>query len=127
MRAAIEVLGRIAPGKRGRRIAILGDMLELGPDAARLHQELALALIAASIDRVFTSGPLMQKLFDRLPKTMRGASAPDSATLEPLVLEALEDGDVVMVKGSNGSRMGQIVAALKERAAAPTLEPEPAG
>jgi UDP-N-acetylmuramoyl-tripeptide--D-alanyl-D-alanine ligase len=117
MRAAFDVLGAINPGgplgtARGRRIAALGDMLELGPQAPALHAGLAPALLAQPIDRVFTAGPLMRHLFDALPAARRGAHAETAgALIEPLTA-SLEDGDVVLVKGSLGSRMGQLVSAL---------------
>ncbi|MEX0590915.1 MAG: UDP-N-acetylmuramoylalanyl-D-glutamyl-2,6-diaminopimelate--D-alanyl-D-alanine ligase, partial [Xanthobacteraceae bacterium] len=62
MRAALDVLGQALIGKRGRRIAVLGDMLELGPDAKELHRGLAEAVIAAKVDVVFCVGPLMREL-----------------------------------------------------------------
>jgi UDP-N-acetylmuramoyl-tripeptide--D-alanyl-D-alanine ligase len=109
MRAAFAVLATV-PAKR--RIAILGDMLELGPDAAAMHEGLGASLEDARIDRVYCCGPNMKRLFDRLPAAMRGAHAADSAALEKIVLAAIADGDAAVVKGSLGSKMGRIVAAL---------------
>jgi UDP-N-acetylmuramoyl-tripeptide--D-alanyl-D-alanine ligase len=119
MRAALEVLGQAPVGLRGRRIAVLGDMLELGPDGARLHAELASALKDNGIDLVFAAGPLMKSLWQAIPLVNRGAYAGSAAELEPSVLGAVRAGDVVTVKGSNGSRTGHIVAALKARYAPP--------
>jgi UDP-N-acetylmuramoyl-tripeptide--D-alanyl-D-alanine ligase len=114
MSAALALLGQAPVTGRGRRIAVLGDMLELGDQGARLHRELA-AAAAANADLVFCSGPLMKNLWDALPASHRGAYAETSATLEPAVLEALQAGDAVMVKGSFGSKMGPIVKALERR------------
>ena len=115
MRAAIENLGRLPVEGRGRRIAVLGDMLELGPTGGELHKGLAEPLATNGIDMVFACGPLMKGLYESLPSAMRGAYAGDAAALEPLVLDAVRAGDVVTVKGSLGSRMGPIVKALTAR------------
>ncbi|MGE0253256.1 MAG: UDP-N-acetylmuramoyl-tripeptide--D-alanyl-D-alanine ligase [Alphaproteobacteria bacterium] len=112
MRAALAVLGETRTGAGGRRIAVLGDMLELGAHAALLHAGLAAAVEAAGVDLVFTAGPLMAELAEALPAAMRGHHAPDAAALLAHVRAALRDGDVVLVKGSNGSRMGPLAAAL---------------
>ncbi len=112
MRAAIEILSASEPGSGGRRIAILGDMLELGSGSPRLHAALAEPLHAGRIDLVFTAGPLMALLHEALPPAMRGARAPDAETLLPLATAAIRPGDVVVVKGSYGSRMGKVVEAL---------------
>jgi UDP-N-acetylmuramoyl-tripeptide--D-alanyl-D-alanine ligase len=114
-RAALAVLGMTAPGAGGRRLVALGDMLELGIDGPAAHAGLAEALIAAKVDQVFTAGPLMRHLHDALPAAMRGAHAENSAALAPLVASAAHTHDVVLVKGSAGSQMGAVVAALKGR------------
>jgi len=93
-------------------VAVLGDMLELGADAAQLHAGLARTLEANGIDRVFTSGPLMAALDAALPQCMRAAHAATPEQLLPIVLDAVQAGDVVLVKGSLGSRVGPIADAL---------------
>jgi UDP-N-acetylmuramoyl-tripeptide--D-alanyl-D-alanine ligase len=108
MRAALAVLGQTP----GRRLAVLGDMLELGEQARHLHAALAQSVERAAVDLVFTCGPHMARLHDALPPARRGAHAPDSAALVADVLDALRPGDVLLVKGSLGSRMASIVAAL---------------
>lgn len=113
MRAAFDVLSHITPEKGGQRIAVLGDMLELGAESDRLHERLASGLADAA-DRVFCCGPHMAALFAALPKGKRGAHAPDSRALAPLIAHEVRSGDVVLVKGSLGSRMAEIVAALVE-------------
>jgi UDP-N-acetylmuramoyl-tripeptide--D-alanyl-D-alanine ligase len=117
MRASFQVLAAAQPGPGGRRIAVLGDMLELGPDSPRLHAGLSEALIAARVDQVFTCGQYMARLYDALPATVRGAHAANSEQLVPMVRAAVNAGDVVVVKGSLGSRMGRIVDALLAGAA----------
>jgi UDP-N-acetylmuramoyl-tripeptide--D-alanyl-D-alanine ligase len=115
MRAALDVLGQAPLGRRGRRIAVLGDMLELGPDAEDLHRGLADAIAAAKVDVVFCAGPLMRALWEALPAAMRGGYAQSAAEIEAEVVAAVRGGDAIMVKGSNGSRMAPIVRTLAER------------
>jgi UDP-N-acetylmuramyl pentapeptide synthase len=119
MRAAIALLAQAEPGKEGRRIAVLGDMLELGEASAELHAGLAADLIAAKVDVAFLAGPRMKALDDALPAALRGGYAGTAAALEPIVAAAIADGDVIMVKGSNGSRMFGLVESLKTRFAEP--------
>lgn len=112
MRAAISVLASSQPTTGGRRLAVLGDMLELGETAPQLHAALARDLEAAEIDRVFCAGTDMKALDDALPAAMRGGYARTSDALTTAVLDEVHPGDVVMVKGSLGSRMAVIVDAL---------------
>jgi len=112
MRAALEVLAAALPRQGGRRIAVLGDMLELGPTGPELHASLAALIAAHRIDLVFTAGPLMAALDRALPPAVRGGHAESAEALAPLVAEAVKPGDVVAVKGSLGSRMGKVVEAL---------------
>jgi UDP-N-acetylmuramoyl-tripeptide--D-alanyl-D-alanine ligase len=112
MRAAFAVLASVAPGKGGRRIAILGDMLELGPDAAALHAGLAAPLEQAGIDLLLSCGPLMRNLHEALPARLRGAHEANSAALIAHLAGVLRAGDVVTVKGSLGSKMKPIVEAI---------------
>jgi UDP-N-acetylmuramoyl-tripeptide--D-alanyl-D-alanine ligase len=110
MAAAIGSLG-VRPAKR--RIVALTDMLELGPEAARFHADLAKPLESARVDLVFCAGLLMRALWDALPPTRRGGYAETAAELAPQIARAVEPGDVVMVKGSNGSRAGAMAQALE--------------
>jgi UDP-N-acetylmuramoyl-tripeptide--D-alanyl-D-alanine ligase len=114
MAAALALLGQRPVGARGRRIAVLGDMLELGPRGRALHRGLLAPVDAHAIDLVFCCGPLMRALWRALPAGRRGGYAEESAALEPQVLSAVGAGDVVMVKGSLGSRMAPIVKALQK-------------
>jgi UDP-N-acetylmuramoyl-tripeptide--D-alanyl-D-alanine ligase len=113
MAAAIAMLS----SAKSRRIAVLGDMLEMGPEAPRLHAELARPLNDAGVDLVFVSGPSMKALWEALPARRRGAYAKTSAELLPPLTSSLRSGDSVLVKGSNGSKMNVIVDALRGRGA----------
>ena len=113
MEAAINVLSV----KPGRRIAVLGDMFELGKDEIDMHAALSKPLEEAGVARVIVTGECMRALKGALPRAMRGAWVRDwEAALEALKQE-LEDGDVVLVKGSNGVGLGKLVTALKEESA----------
>src|SRR6202158_5917211 len=102
MRAAFEVLGQAPVGPRGRRIAVLGDMLELGREGAALHRDLAGPAEAAGIDLVFCAGPLMRSLWEALPAARRGGYAESAERIEAEVVAALRPGDAIMIKGSHG-------------------------
>jgi UDP-N-acetylmuramoyl-tripeptide--D-alanyl-D-alanine ligase len=115
MAAALALLSRAKPGKGGRRIAVLGDMLELGQHGASLHAGLAKELDANHVDVLYAAGPLMMNLWDETPESMRGAYAVNSADLRDGLLDSVQPGDVVMIKGSLGSRMGPLVDAIKAR------------
>jgi UDP-N-acetylmuramoyl-tripeptide--D-alanyl-D-alanine ligase len=115
MRAALNVLSQAAVGARGRRIAVLGDMLELGPTSPALHESLAEAVAANRIDLVYCCGPLMRSLWDALSAGKRGGYADSSASLEAQVISAIRAGDAIMIKGSLGLKMKTIVNALEER------------
>jgi UDP-N-acetylmuramoyl-tripeptide--D-alanyl-D-alanine ligase len=118
MAAALDLLGQTRPKGNGRRIAVLGDMLELGEEGLELHRGIAAPIAAARTDLVFLCGPQMSALWSALPQRIRGAYAENSAALAPQVTAALRAGDVVLVKGSFGSRMALIIDALKTREAA---------
>ena len=115
MRAAIALLGQAEIGSRGRRIAVLGDMLELGTAGPDLHRELVEPIRAHGIDLVFCCGPLMRALWEALPSERRGGYAEGADALEADVIAAIRPGDALMVKGSLGSRMGPIVKALERQ------------
>jgi len=115
MIAALNVLGQAEIGARGRRIAILGDMLELGPAGPDLHRGLADAVKVNNIDLVYCCGALMRNLWDALSPGKRGGYADNSAGLEAEVVAAIRAGDAIMVKGSLGSKMKLIVNALEKR------------
>ncbi|MBL4721006.1 MAG: UDP-N-acetylmuramoylalanyl-D-glutamyl-2, 6-diaminopimelate--D-alanyl-D-alanine ligase, partial [Alphaproteobacteria bacterium] len=111
MRAALTVLG--AAKTNGRRIAILGDMLELGPDSAALHARLSDTVEKNNIDLIFTIGADMTHLYEALPKSLAAGHAMASEDAASDIAASLTAGDVVMVKGSLGSRMSVIVDAIR--------------
>ena len=115
MRAALATLGLTPRTEFKRRVAVLGDMLELGGEGPRLHAELAEFIDGAGVDVVFACGELMGSLFEALPASRRGAYAKSAEELRSLLTDAVGAGDVIMVKGSLGSRMAPLVEALKQR------------
>jgi UDP-N-acetylmuramoyl-tripeptide--D-alanyl-D-alanine ligase len=117
MAAALAVLAEATPAPGGRRVAVLGDMLELGDAAERLHRKLAAALAAAAVDRVFLVGGAMAALDAALPAASRGGlwRSPEEAL--PALLDFLQPGDVVTVKGSYGVHVDRIVERLLAMAA----------
>jgi UDP-N-acetylmuramoyl-tripeptide--D-alanyl-D-alanine ligase len=112
IRAALAVL-RLQPATR--RIAVLGDMLELGDEGPAEHRALA-ADVAAAADCLFACGPLMGGLFTAVPEPMRVAHTQDSASLAPILAHSVAPGDAILIKGSLGSRMRVVVNALELRA-----------
>ena len=109
VRAALAVL-RLQ--RATRRLAVLGDMLELGDEAPAEHAGLAQEL-AETADQVFACGPLMRHLIAALPAGLPAQHTADSAALAPIVANAVRPGDAVLIKGSLGSRMRLIVSALE--------------
>ncbi|MEB8385733.1 UDP-N-acetylmuramoyl-tripeptide--D-alanyl-D-alanine ligase [Rhodobacteraceae bacterium KMM 6894] len=122
MIAALEVLAASTPRdgvgrvQKGRRVAILGDMLELGVDEAEMHRALADLPQISGLDVVHCVGPRMQALHSALPQAQRGHWAPDAATLASTVHTLIDAGDVVLVKGSKGSKVSGVVTALRQLA-----------
>lgn len=115
VRAALKVLARLPLGSRGKRIAVLGDMLELGDDAADMHAGLAEDLQIQGVDRLFACGPMMKALWRATPMERRGHYAETSDGLQSALCADLAPGDAVMIKGSLGSRMGPLVDLLLQR------------
>ncbi len=113
MRAALATMASVPRERYGRRIAVLGDMRELGAESARFHAELKEPVEASGADLVFTCGPFMQELFKLLPTEQQGGWAPTSTELVSAVVAAIQPGDVVMIKGSLGTNMAPLVAAVR--------------
>ena len=113
MVAALGVLAGLQPDSGGRRIAILGDMRELGKEGPALHLGLKDAVIAAGIDRFYGVGPLMAGLFSSLPQDMQARHVVESLALVAPLGGELRAGDIVLVKGSLGTRMAPIVEAIR--------------
>ena len=120
MAAALDVLARTAPADgigrigRGRRIAILGDMLELGPRENALHAELAELCAIEAVSVVHCAGPRMRHLWEALPEARRGKWVDSAEELADGVLRLVDAGDVVLVKGSKGSRVSRVVDAFRK-------------
>ena len=115
MGAALALLAQAKLGKNGRRIAVLGDMLELGQFGPQLHADLAKPIDLYGVDVLYAAGPLMRNLWDAVPTAKQGAYAASSLELRHQLLAQLHAGDVVMIKGSLGSKMGLVVEALREK------------
>ena len=120
--AALGLLTQAKPGKNGRRIAALGDMLELGEFGPGLHAGLANTIDGQLLDRLYAAGPLMAHLWPAVAPSRRGAYAENSAELAKVLVPDLRDGDVIMVKGSLGSKMAVVVEAIKN-----SFKPVPGG
>ena len=119
MRAALATLGLTPRTTFRRRVAVLGDMLELGQKAPDLHRELAECIDGAGVDVVFACGELMAALYEALPASRQGAYAKTAEELAPIMTKDVGPGDVIMIKGSFGSRMGPLVEALRRHFGAP--------
>ncbi len=113
VRAALGLLGTLPTAFGGRRIAVLGDMRELGAAGPQLHRDLAPDLAAAKVDLAFLVGPQMQGLYDLLPDAMKGAHRATSDEMVQPLLAALKAGDTVLIKGSLGTRMAPLVEAVR--------------
>jgi UDP-N-acetylmuramoyl-tripeptide--D-alanyl-D-alanine ligase len=113
MRAALATLATVSRSAFPRRIAVLGDMRELGDQASAFHAALAEPISAAGVDIVLACGPLMRHLVDKLDTDHRGGWAERSTDLVAPLQEALRPGDVVMIKGSLGTNMAPLVAAVR--------------
>ncbi|QGZ34227.1 UDP-N-acetylmuramoyl-L-alanyl-D-glutamate--2,6-diaminopimelate ligase [Stappia indica] len=113
MRAALNLLKETPIERNGRRIAVIGDMLELGEAELQLHEALNRPVAESGADLVYCVGPRMHALWELLPKHQRGAYSEEAAGLKPLLVEDIRPGDVIMIKGSLGTRMGPLVEALK--------------
>ncbi len=120
MAAALDILaasrttdgiGRVAAG---RRIAVLGDMLELGPDEGRMHEEIAALPTLKSVAQVHCVGPLMRRLYDRLPPQQRGEWHETAERLAARAHVLVDAGDVILIKGSKGSKVSLVVDAIRK-------------
>lgn len=120
MAAALDVLIAATPqdgvGRHstGRRIAILGDMLELGPTEGALHAAIADHPGLSAITTIHCVGPRMKALWQALPRAQRGDWAETAAELAPRARSLVDAGDIVLVKGSKGSKVSQVVDALRK-------------
>jgi len=120
MAASLEVLAATQPAdgvgriEKGRRIAVLGDMLELGPDELENHRDLSLNNDLQGIDVVHCSGPRMKHLWDALPQGQRGEWRENAEDLAREARRMVDAGDVILVKGSKGSKISLFVDAIRK-------------
>ncbi|MFQ5535138.1 MAG: UDP-N-acetylmuramoylalanyl-D-glutamyl-2,6-diaminopimelate--D-alanyl-D-alanine ligase [Sphingomonadales bacterium] len=115
MRSALAAMAAMhggEPHRHGRRIAVLGDMLELGDSAAREHESLAEPVLEAGVDLVFGVGNNMVRLMETLPRVRRAGHADSAETIASLVAAQVRPGDLVMIKGSNALGLNCVVEAL---------------
>jgi UDP-N-acetylmuramoyl-tripeptide--D-alanyl-D-alanine ligase len=110
--AALKVLGDNKKQDAGRAVAVLGSMFELGEEAQKMHVDLMQKVVENNIDLVFTAGELMNKMFDALPANLKGQKAEDSKALAGKVVASLQNGDIILVKGSRGMRMENVVNSI---------------
>jgi UDP-N-acetylmuramoyl-tripeptide--D-alanyl-D-alanine ligase len=110
MEAALAMLATFEP--QGRRIAVLGDMLELGESSQKLHRALAEPIASSKADLVYLAGPQMAALARDLPAERLGGHYPDAAALAAALVKRVKAGDVVMVKASQGLKFATIIETL---------------
>ena len=112
--AALKNIASAEVSEGSGRILFIGDMLQLGKNERQKHIELADAIIANSIDKVFTVGDISSALFEALPSELLGRHFPDATTAANIAREFVGHGDIVLIKGSNAMEMWRIVRALRE-------------
>ncbi|MEH6526696.1 MAG: UDP-N-acetylmuramoylalanyl-D-glutamyl-2,6-diaminopimelate--D-alanyl-D-alanine ligase [Sneathiella sp.] len=115
MRASLEVLSNLYPDGKGRRIAVLGDMLELGEKSGDIHRSLKEDICAAKVDLLFACGSNMAQLEKAMPSTIATVHQANSELLVKHLLDAAGPGDIVLIKGSLGSKMRIPLEALLAR------------
>ncbi|MEP7454659.1 UDP-N-acetylmuramoylalanyl-D-glutamyl-2,6-diaminopimelate--D-alanyl-D-alanine ligase [Phyllobacterium sp. SB3] len=115
MRAAVELLAAATPTGKGRRIAVLGDMLELGKQSPKLHAELSSVIASNNINMVFLGGPEMAALKAAMPVEIHAEYRQSVEELQPQLLNTIRAGDVIMIKSSKGTGFSQIVKTLLQK------------
>ena len=118
MRSSLETLACIFTNKKkqyhhNRRIAVLGDMLELGSSEVTEHINILKVKKLTQIDKVFCVGPRMRRLYDVLPSSKQGFWTETAEEMQHVLVNKFKNGDIVMIKGSFSMRMGTIVSELK--------------
>ena len=116
MRAAFGALKLRKPSGEGRKIAVIGEMLELGPDSHALHAALAEPLVEAGVEHVIGVGDGARALMDALPSDRRAAWCERADAAVETLGELARDGDVVLVKGSNASGVHKLASSLRDKA-----------
>jgi UDP-N-acetylmuramoyl-tripeptide--D-alanyl-D-alanine ligase len=115
MKAALDLLDATPVEGEGRRIAVLGDMLELGEQSEQLHAGIAELVVGTGISHVLLGGPHMKALAEVLPSDIAVVHRDEADDLARLLIETVQPGDVVMVKSSKGIGFSRIVEALLNR------------
>ena len=113
VRATLKLLAEYGPQRQARRIAVLGDILHLGPASQDLHSSLAEDICLRPIHQVFTIGSEMLHLHRALPHAIRGPHASCLRELEQLVRAYLQAGDILTIKASTPIGLGRLAASLK--------------
>ena len=112
MQAALQSFALEEKAPQGRRVALLGDMKELGKDSKQFHQDLLPFLKEAHLERLFCCGEMMRHLYESAPASMRADYQDEAKSLLPALQDSLLDGDVLLVKGSHSMNLNRIVQAL---------------
>ncbi len=117
MAAALKVLGMQVPTGKGKRVAVLGDMLELGKSSRKLHKELEKLIREANVERVWLVGEEMKALVQELDEKQFAGHYDDAAEMQKALLKTIMPGDVLMFKASLGIKFGPVVEAVKKQLA----------
>ena len=113
MRAALDNLGNTKVSPPGRRIAVLGDMRELGRDSEKYHLNIAQTIFKNQVEKIFTVGDQMERLFHSLPSEMQCFCSIDAKGITREILKVLRPNDILLVKGSNAVGMASIVSEVR--------------
>ncbi len=114
MRVALEAFAKIK-ANNGKKILVLGDMLELGEQAKKLHEDLAPIILSVRADKIYLVGDNMRFLANKISPTKAACHAKNIINIEEKILNSLDFGDVIMVKGSNGIMLSNLVAKIIKR------------
>ena len=109
MKASLEALGL----RSGRKIAVLGDMLELGEKSYQMHLDILEILAQNNIDRLYAVGPIMNQVFDLAPPSLQGAKSLSATGLADILRFDLQEGDWVLFKASHGTGLDALIKKLK--------------
>jgi UDP-N-acetylmuramoyl-tripeptide--D-alanyl-D-alanine ligase len=114
MKAAIQLLAQTGVGRK--KVAVLGDMLELGPAAAQMHEEVGAFVAHQGVDQLLACGGLSRSLAEGARRAgmdrARILEVPDAVSAAAAVKGLVKQGDVVLVKGSRGMKLEQVVQVL---------------
>ena len=113
MKAAFANLASTTPNGIGRRVAVLADMLELGDESPSFHEQLRDPLLESGVEKVYLAGEMMKYLWDQLPSEVRQLRTEKAGDLLRSLASNLRDGDVILVKGSNGTQVHRLVRDLR--------------